>query len=336
MGRSFCPAVLDLLRQAFQRNARTLGQLRFARLGLRGIRKYRAPFRDRRPPPVDRRPAAIHRVRGLRPEWTEARLPSAAPRSLNMARTLPKTLPTTKLSPACRVPFCTSTVATGPRPRSSLASSTVPRRRTIGHRLQVLQVGNQADHFHQQVEVGLLLGRDVDEHRAAAPVFGHQAAIGELLLDPVGQGIGLVDLVDGHDDRHVRRLGVVDGFQRLRHHAVIGGNHQHHDVGDLRSAGTHAGERLVARRIEEHDLAAEGRRVLVGDRHLVGADVLRDAAGFAFGDAGQANRVEQAGLAVIDVAHDGDHRRTRDRTGAGIFASCLRPARCPSPTALRR
>ena len=51
---------------------------------------------------------------------------NCAPRSSNMARTLPYTLPTTKLSPAFSVPFCTSTVATGPRPRSSFASSTTP------------------------------------------------------------------------------------------------------------------------------------------------------------------------------------------------------------------
>ena len=184
--------------------------------------------------------------------------------------------------------------------------------RTIRHRLQVLQVGNQADHFHQQIEIRLLLGGDVDEHRAAAPVLGHQAAIGELLLHAIGHGVGLVDLVDGHDDRHIRGLGVIDGFQRLRHHAVIGCNHQHHNVRDLRSAGTHAGEGFVARRIEEHDLAPERRRVLVADRHLVGANMLGDSARFAFGDAGQPDGVEQAGFAVIDMAHDGDHRRTRD------------------------
>ena len=107
--------------------------------------------------------------------------------------------------------------------------------RTIGHGLQVLQVGNQADHFHQQVEIGLLLGRNIDEDRAAAPVFGHQAAIGQLLLDAIRHGVGLIDLVDRDDDRHICRLGVIDGFQRLRHHAVIGCDHQHHDVGDLRS-----------------------------------------------------------------------------------------------------
>ena len=42
---------------------------------------------------------------------------------------------------------------------------------------------------------------------------------------------------------------------------------------------------------------------------LVGADVLRDAAGLAAGDVRLADLVEQARLAVVDVAHDGDDRR---------------------------
>jgi hypothetical protein len=39
--------------------------------------------------------------------------------------------------------------------------------------------------------------------------------------------------------------------------------------------------------------------------------MLGDAAGFALHHIGAAQRVEQAGLAVIDMAHDGDDRRTR-------------------------
>ncbi len=44
---------------------------------------------------------------------------------------------------------------------------------------------------------------------------------------------------------------------------------------------------------------------------VVRADVLGDAAGFARGDLGATDVVQQRSLAVIDVAHDGDHRRTR-------------------------
>ena len=43
-----------------------------------------------------------------------------------MARTLPYSTPVTRASPTRSVPSCTSTVATGPRPFSSLASMTTP------------------------------------------------------------------------------------------------------------------------------------------------------------------------------------------------------------------
>ena len=123
---------------------------------------------------------------------------------------------------------------------------------------------------------------------------------------------------------HVRRFSVIDGFQSLRHHAVIGSHDQHHDVGHLRSARTHAGEGFVTGRIEEDDLAAKRRRVGIGDRHLVRADVLRNSTGFAARDIGRADSVEQAGLAVVDVAHDGDHRGTRNSLGCAFFARTLR------------
>jgi hypothetical protein len=55
---------------------------------------------------------------------------------------------------------------------------------------------------------------------------------------------------------------------------------------------------------------------------VIGADVLRDAAGFAAGDAGAADVVEQRGLAVVDVAHHGDHRR-RGRFSAGVDCALL-------------
>ena len=56
----------------------------------------------------------------------------------------------------------------------------------------------------------------------------------------------------------------------------------------------------MAWRIDEGHLRPTRRR------HLVGADVLRDAAGFTRNHVGLANGVEQARLAVVDVAHDGD------------------------------
>ena len=63
----------------------------------------------------------------------------------------------------------------------------------------------------------------------------------------------------------------------------------------------------MARGVDEGD---EPFHTVVLDGHLVGTDVLGDAAGFAFAHAGLPDSVEQSGLAVVDVTHDGDHRRT--------------------------
>ena len=118
------------------------------------------------------------------------------------------------------------------------------------------------------------LGRHRHERRIAAELFRHDLLGHQLVLHALEVGFGLVDLVDRHDDRHAGRLGVLDGFLGLRHHAVVGRHHQDHDVGGLRAARAHGGEGLVARGVEEGDHAA--RRF-----DVVGADVLRDAAGLA-------------------------------------------------------
>ena len=95
---------------------------------------------------------------------------------------------------------------------------------------------------------------------------------------------------------------MVDGLDGLRHDAVVGGHHQHDDVGDLGAAGAHGRERLVARRVDERDLLAV-------DLHDRRADVLGDAAGLACGHARVADGVQKRRLAVVDMAHDGDHGR---------------------------
>src|SRR5207245_7456745 len=57
-------------------------------------------------------------------------------------------------------------------------------------------------------------------------------------------------------------------------------------------------------RIDKNDAAA-----ILGNHGR--PDMLRNASGFAGGDLGLANGIEQAGLAMVDVAHDGDHRGPR-------------------------
>ena len=122
------------------------------------------------------------------------------------------------------------------------------------------RVGGQHDRLEQLVEVELGLGRDVDEHRVAAVLLGHQAVLGELAADLGRVGVGLVDLVDRDHDRHLGGLGVVERLDRLRHHAVVGRDHEDRDVGRLRTTGTHGGERLVTRGVDEGDRPRPGRR----------------------------------------------------------------------------
>ena len=76
----------------------------------------------------------------------------------------------------------------------------------------------------------------------------------------------------------------------------------------------------MTRGVEEHDLASKGGRLGVSDANLVCADVLRDATGLAFGHVGEANRVEQRGFAVIDMAHDRDNGRTRSCLDCGFLS----------------
>ena len=172
-------------------------------------------------------------------------------------------------------------------------------------RLQVEQFGLQQDRFLQLVEIGLLQRRHLDVEHLAAKLLDDDLVLQQFLADPVGSRVGPVDLVDRDDDRNLGRLRVADRLDGLLHDAVIGGDDQHDDVGDIGAARTHRGKGLMARRVDERDLLA------VGERHAVGADMLRDAAGLAAGHVGLAQRVEQRGLAVIDMAHDRDDRGAR-------------------------
>ena len=129
-----------------------------------------------------------------------------------------------------------------------------------------------------------------------------EVVLGQFLLDPVGGGVGLVDLVDGHDDGHAGRARVVDGLHGLFHDAVVGGHDEDDDVRHLGAAGAHGRKGLVSRRVQKDDVA-------VLDVDVVGADGLRDAAGLAVDDVGLADGIQQRRLAVVDVAHDGHNGR---------------------------
>src|SRR3989304_2278934 len=147
---------------------------------------------------------------------------------------------------------------------------------------------------------------NVGVERPPPPRPRNQAVVGELLTDPVGLGSRLVDLVHRDDDGDSRRLGVVDRLHRLGHHAGVRPDHQDDDVGHGGAAGSHRGERLVPRRVED-DQATPA--VL----HLLGADVLGDPGRLPPGDVALPDGVEEGGFAVVDVSHDGDHGGTRTK-----------------------
>ncbi len=128
--------------------------------------------------------------------------------------------------------------------------------------------------------------------------------LGQLGENALRIRVVFVDLVDRDDDRHLSGARVVDRLDRLRHHAVVSGDHQHDDVGHLCAAGAHLCERGVAGRVDERDLVTAAL-------HLVGADVLGDATGLTRDNVRRADLVENGRLAMVDVTHDGYHRGSR-------------------------
>ncbi len=123
----------------------------------------------------------------------------------------------------------------------------------------------------------------------------------QLALDLGGVGRREIALVDGHDEGNLGAADLLDRLDRGRHDAVVRGDDQDHDVGELGPALAHGRERRVARGVDD-DHGSDG------GLDPVGAHVLGDTAGLTRGDLGLAQAIEERGLAVIDVAHHGDHR----------------------------
>ena len=189
------------------------------------------------------------------------------------------------------------------------------RARCFGGRVRAqieLGVRNEQELLEQLVEVESLLGGHLGELGRSAPLLGLQPLGGELGANAVEVRIRDVDLVDRNDDRYSCCARMRDRLARLRHHTVVGGDDEDRDVGHLRSAGAHGGERLVARGIEEGDPASV-------EDGLVGPDVLGDPARLGVDDGCLADRVEQRRLAVVDVTHDRHDRRTRREVRLGVL-----------------
>ena len=100
---------------------------------------------------------------------------------------------------------------------------------------------------------------------------------------------------------------MVQCLNGLGHNAVISCDHEDCHVGDLRTTGTHSGERLVTGGIDEGNRAVF---TLNGGVDLVCTNVLGNAAGLTLNDVGVTDSVQQAGLTVVNVTHDGNDRGT--------------------------
>ncbi len=185
-------------------------------------------------------------------------------------------------------------------------------RATILVRLEIENVGFEQHGFEQLIDARAVARGNRNHFDFAAPIDGLQTLFGQLRLDLIRVGVAFVDLVDRNDDRHARGTDVADRFDRLRHDAVVGRDDEDRDVGDFRTACTHRRERFVTGRIDEGDLA-----IVFLDR--VRTDALRDAAGFAPGNVGLPNLVEQRRLAVVDVTEHRDDRRPRGEQLRTIF-----------------
>ena len=209
--------------------------------------------------PGTRRPAAAGRPgRALRPASTARPTSSASPRSSMSARTRPTIGPAMNVSPTLSVPSCTSTVATGPRPFVELRFEHGARRAALRVGLELADVADEQDHLEQQRRCSVFFCADTSTVTVWPPhSSGIRPSSVSSRFDPSRAGVRLVDLVDRDDDRHVRppwrdrSLRCVCGMTP----SSAATTSTTMSV-TLRAAGAHQRERLVARRVEEHDVAA--------------------------------------------------------------------------------
>ena len=173
----------------------------------------------------------------------------------------------------------------------------------VGVGFQVEHLGFQQNLLQKVVYADTFLGADLLTLVLTAPVFYQQVHVGQVLAYLVGVGTRLINLVDGKHHRYVGSLGMCDGLLGGWHHAVVGSNDDDGNIGHLGTTGTHGGEGLVTRRVEEGDPTA------VLQFHVIGSDMLGDTTGLTGNHVGVADMVEQRCLTVVDMSHHGHDGR---------------------------
>ena len=168
----------------------------------------------------------------------------------------------------------------------------------LGVRLQVQHLGFKEHFVEQLAHAVTFLRRDVLALIFTAPILNKDIHVRQFLLDFVGVGTGFVALVDSKHHGHACSLRVTDCLACLWHDAIVGGDNDDSDIRHLCTAGTHGGESLVTRRVEE-------RYMLSGlKRYVVCTNMLGNTARLTGNDVGVADMVEQRGLTMIHVPHN--------------------------------
>ena len=129
--------------------------------------------------------------------------------------------------------------------------------------------------------------------------------LGEFLPNPLQVRFGLVYLVNRNDNRHFSGLRMIDSFDGLRHNTIIGCNNEDNNIGDLCTPSPKRSKCLMAGRIEKCNVLP-----LQGD--FIRSYMLCDAACFSFSYFCLPYSIKQRGLTVVDMAHNGNHRRPED------------------------
>ncbi len=123
---------------------------------------------------------------------------------------------------------------------------------------QLKNLSLQQDSVEQFVDTGTRFCRYMNELAFAAPLFRHNAVLGQFILNAIRIRFWLIDFVHCNNNRYLRRFCVLDSFDCLRHHAIVSSHNQNHDIRCLRTTCTHRGKRGVARGIQEGDHAVFG------------------------------------------------------------------------------
>ena len=145
------------------------------------------------------------------------------------------------------------------------------------------------------------------------------------LVDDLGDaGVGTVDLVDDEDDRHLGLERLAQHEAGLRERALAGVHQQEHTVDHGQAALDLTAEVGVTRGVD--DVQGDGVITLaVSDRHVFGEDGdallaleihrVHDSLGDVLADPESSglpkHRVDESGLAVIDVSDDGEVSEVR-------------------------